>query len=85
VFDSSGRQTMAGAETVARNHTREMQNRLNDTITHLRQDIDEVEEPKLRAMFETSAEVLGGLVKAFKDYEQRNETAWRDAPPARNQ
>jgi hypothetical protein len=51
---------MAGAETVARNHTREMQKRLKDTITDLRQDIDEVEEPKLRAMFETSAEVLGG-------------------------
>ena len=23
------------------------------------------------------AEVLGGLVKAFKDYEQKNEAAWR--------
>ena len=28
-------------------------------------------------MFETSAEVLGGLVKAFHDYEQKNEAAWR--------
>jgi hypothetical protein len=28
-------------------------------------------------MFETSAEVLGGLVKAFSDYEQKNESAWR--------
>ena len=74
---------MGAVETVARNHTQEMQKRLNDTITHLRQDIDEVEEPKLRAMFETSAEVLGGLVKAFQDYEQKNESAWRDEPPAR--
>jgi hypothetical protein len=28
-------------------------------------------------MFETAAEVLGGLEKAFKDYEQKNEAAWR--------
>jgi hypothetical protein len=28
-------------------------------------------------MFETSAEVLGGLIKAFDDYEKKNETAWR--------
>ena len=28
-------------------------------------------------MFETSAEVLGGLVKAFEDYEQKNESAWK--------
>jgi hypothetical protein len=31
-------------------------------------------------MFETSAEVLGGLVKAFQDYEQKNEGAWRRQP-----
>jgi hypothetical protein len=28
-------------------------------------------------MFETSAEVLAGLEKAFKDYEQRSEKVWR--------
>jgi hypothetical protein len=28
-------------------------------------------------MFETSAEVLIGLVKAFGDYEKKNESAWR--------
>ena len=25
------------------------------------------------------AEVLGGLIKAFRDYEQKNESAWRKA------
>jgi hypothetical protein len=44
---------------------------------HLREDIERVDEPQLKAMFETSAEVLGGLVKAFKHYEQKNESAWR--------
>jgi hypothetical protein len=28
-------------------------------------------------MFETSAEVLTGLAKAFDDYERKNEAAWR--------
>jgi len=58
-------------------HTQKMKERLKETVTHLRQDIDEVDEPQLKAMFETSAEVLTGLVKAFDDYEKKNESAWR--------
>jgi hypothetical protein len=60
-----------------RHHTRRMRERLQDTIQHLRQDLDKVDDPQLKAMFETSAEVLGGLVKAFSDYEHRNERAWQ--------
>ncbi len=60
-----------------RHHTQIMKVRLQETIHHLRADIDKVDEPQLRAMFETSAEVLAGLVKAFSDYEQKNESAWR--------
>jgi hypothetical protein len=58
-------------------HTQKMKARLQETIDHLRQDITKVDEPQLKAMFETSAEVLGGLVKAFGDYEKKNEAAWR--------
>jgi ferric iron reductase protein FhuF len=54
-----------------------MQKALNEIKEHLRQDIEKVDEPQLKAMFETSAEVLGGLIKAFRDYEQKNESAWR--------
>ena len=60
-----------------RYHTQNMQKRLRGEIEHLRQDIDKVSEPQLKAMFETSAEVLNGLVKAFHDYERKNESAWR--------
>jgi hypothetical protein len=60
-----------------RHHTRKLQQRLQETIDHLRQDVDKIEEPQAKAMFETSAEVLGGLVKAFHDYETKNESAWR--------
>lgn len=68
---------MAGQDGDPRHHTQKMAQRLQDTITHLREDVKKVDEPQLKAMFETSAEVLGGLVKAFKDYEQKNEAAWR--------
>lgn len=30
-----------------------------------------------RALFETSAAVLTGLIKAFEDYEKKNEAAWQ--------
>lgn len=51
-------------------HTQKMQQRLEDIIVHLRivhlrQDIDKVDEAQFKAMFETSAEVLFGLIKAF--------------------
>jgi hypothetical protein len=68
---------MAGKDSDPRHHTQKMARRLEETITHLREDVNKVDEPQLKAMFETSAEVLGGLVKAFRDYEQKNEPAWR--------
>jgi uncharacterized membrane-anchored protein YhcB (DUF1043 family) len=57
-------------------HTRQMQMHLQETINRLREDIDKVDEPQLKAMFETSAEVLSGLKKAYTDYEQKKESAW---------
>ena len=44
-------------------HTHKMAARLRETIDHLRADIDKVDEPQFKAMFETSAEVLGGLAE----------------------
>jgi hypothetical protein len=68
---------MTSSEKNPLHHTRQMKKRLEDTVTHLRQDIGKVDEPQLAAMFETSAEVLRGLVKALDDYEKKNEAAWR--------
>jgi hypothetical protein len=67
----------SAAERDPRHHTQKMTKALQELKDHLRQDIDKVDEPQLKAMFETSAEVLGGLQKAFQDYEQKNESAWR--------
>ena len=58
-------------------HTRKMRTALNQIKEHLREDIEKVDEPQLKAMFETSAEVLGGLEKAFSHYEQKTEKAWQ--------
>jgi uncharacterized membrane-anchored protein YhcB (DUF1043 family) len=69
----------SAADRDPRNHTQKMQKALQDIKDHLREDIEKVDEPQLKAMFETSAEVLGGLIKAFRDYEQKNESAWRKA------
>jgi len=54
-----------------------MKSEMNALIDHLREDIGKVDDPQFKAMFETSAEVIGGLVKAFSDYERKNEAAWR--------
>lgn len=58
-------------------HTQNMQKRLQGEINHLREDIKVVEDPQLKAMFETAAEVLTGLNKAFHDFEKKNEQAWK--------
>jgi hypothetical protein len=67
---------MQGSERDPRTHTQNMTRRLQETVDHLRQDIEKIDEPQLKAMFETSAEFLIGLQKAFSDYEQKNERAW---------
>ena len=58
-------------------HTQKLKTQMRQLIDHLREDVEKVTEPKAQALFETSAEVLGGLVKAFDDYEKKTETAWR--------
>ena len=58
-------------------HTQKIKARMRQLIEHLRKDVGKVTEPKAQALFETSAEVLTGLVKAFDDYEHKNEAAWR--------
>ena len=55
---------------------------MRQLIEHLREDVGKVTEPKAQALFETSAEVLTGLVKALEDYEKKSEAAWRTGPTA---
>ena len=63
-------------------HTQKIKARMRQLIEHLREDVGKVTDPKAQALFETSAEVLTGLVKAFHDYEKKSEAAWRTEPKA---
>jgi hypothetical protein len=54
--------------------------RMRQLIEGLREDVIKVSEPKAQALFETSAEVITGLLKAFGDYEKASEVAWRLSP-----
>lgn len=53
---------------------------IDDLVTHLREDTEKFDEPKAQALFETSAEVLTGLRKAFADYESGSEKAMSAEP-----
>ncbi len=64
-------------ETDPRYHTLKIKSMLGDVVQHTREDISKVNEPKAQALFETTAEVLIGLQKAFSDYEEGSELAWR--------
>ena len=61
-------------------YTRRLRGRMRELVDQLRDDMTKVKEPQARAMFETTAEVLAGLAKAFDDYEKKAEPAWRDQP-----
>jgi hypothetical protein len=65
-------------ESDPRHHTIKIRGMLNDTINHVREDVAKVNDPKAQALFETTAEVLRGLVTAYEHFEQRGgERAWR--------
>jgi len=49
---------------------------LNDAMTHAREDVSQVNDPKAEALFETTAEVLQGLVKSYEHFENRSEEAF---------
>ena len=54
VQSNQGRRTMASAaDRDPRHHTQKMRKALDDIRNHLREDIGKVDEPQLKAMFET--------------------------------
>lgn len=75
------RTTMTGhtryADSDPRHHTDKIKGMLRDTMDHVREDVSKVSDPKAQALFETSAEVLGGLITAYEHFEQKSEPAWR--------
>lgn len=58
-------------------HSANIKSGLQEMVDHLRKDISKVDDPKAKALFETSAEVINGLITAFSHYEEENEEAWK--------
>ena len=65
------------AEDDPRHLTIKIRGMLNDAIEHVREDVGKISDPRGQALFETTAEVLGGLVRAYEDCETRSEETWR--------
>jgi len=63
-------------ETNPRRHTEKIKTMLEGLITHLREDVSKVSEPRAQALFETTAEVLIGLKAAYEHYEAGSEAAF---------
>lgn len=60
-------------------HTMQVRARLTELTEHLREDVQKVDDPSFKALFETTAEVLAGLEKAFAGYEEKTGDAWRQS------
>ena len=62
-------------------HTATIKKEFKKLSEHLREDVEKLNDPQAKALFEVSAEVIDGLEKAFEDYERKNETAWINTNP----
>jgi hypothetical protein len=60
---------MAYIEDNPRYHLVKMRGMLHDVMRHCREDMDKIGEPKAQALFETTAEVLNGLITTYSRYE----------------
>ncbi len=52
---------------------------LRDCMQRAQQETTQVDDVQARALFEVTAEVLGGLVQSYEHYEAGTEPAWRRA------
>lgn len=64
------------ATSNARPHVVHIRQMLAQVVQHTREDEGRVTDPKAKALFETTAETLLGLMKAYEDYE-RNLPEWQ--------
>jgi hypothetical protein len=60
---------MAYTEDNPRYHLVKIRAMLNGVMRHCREDIEQIAEPKTQALFDTTAEVLNGLITTYSRYE----------------
>ena len=66
------------AQNDARHHTGKLTAEMRHLIAHLRGDAAKVDEPKAQALYETAAEIIEGLCKAFDHYDRGQEAAMKE-------
>ncbi len=64
---------MVYREDNPRYHVVKVRGMLNAVMRHCREGIDKVAEPKAHALFETTADLLDGLINAYSRYERELE------------
>ena len=64
-------------ESDPRHHTQNIKGMLDEAARHCREDVGKITDPRAQALFETTAEVLKGLMAAYDHFEQRSEPAFR--------
>lgn len=70
---------MQYSESDPRHHSAQLKQMLRDVANHAREDVGKVFDPRAQALFETTAEVMIGLQKAYQDFEDRSEQEWKGA------
>lgn len=58
-------------------HSKHMQQILNDVALHAREDIEKIEDPRLKALLENTAEVVLALKTTFQHFSDKSENAWK--------
>jgi hypothetical protein len=64
-------------EQDARYHAVRIKSILGEIANHARKDVSKTDDPRPKALFETTAEVLLGLIRAYDHFIERREQAWR--------
>jgi hypothetical protein len=75
ILNSTGMKDLQTSDP--REHAQNIRSGMQEMVDHLRKDIGKVDEPQAKALFETSAEVIQGLITAFSHYEEKSEEAWK--------
>ena len=58
-------------------HVQHITQMLQHAQQECRADIGRIDDPKAQALFETAADVAGGLLKALEHYQMGSEPAWQ--------
>lgn len=65
------------AENDPLHHATKLKHMLTEVIDHAREDVSKVSEPRAKALFEKTANLLSDLRKEYEGYEHGDESRWR--------